>query len=328
MEKIDFVIPWVDGSDPKWIEEKNKYCTQKNDNKNDENRYRDMETLKYWFRAVEKYASWVNKIYFITWGHIPKWLNTKNKKIVIVNHKDYIPQEYLPTFSSHVIELNIHRIKGLSDKFVYFNDDTFINDYLSENDFFCHELPREYAVLSPIIPTSEFEHIVLNNVRILNNNFEIKDVIKKNWWKWYNIKYGKDNIRTLFFSKWRNMCGMKESHLPCAYLKCSFSKVWEKEGKILEETSKHKFRTVNDVNQWLIKNWQLMEGNFEPRRTKWGKRFELTDNNEEIIKHIKKRHYKVLCINDANMNYDFEKAKKEIISAFEIKYPEKSSFEI
>lgn len=328
MDKIDFVIPWVDGNDPKWIEEKNKYCTEKNDKKNGENRYRDMGILKYWFRAVEKYASWVNKIYFITWGHIPEWLNTENKKIVVVNHKDYIPHEYLPTFSSHVIELNIHRIKDLSEKFVYFNDDMFINDYMSKEDFFKNNLPREYAILNPIIPTTDFEHIVLNDIKVINNNYDKGLSMKKNRSKWLNICYGKDNIRTLFLRKWKNVCGLKESHLPCAYLKSTFSEVWNREYNILNETSKHKFRTNEDVNQWVIKYWQIMNGQFIPRNPSIGKRFELSNDNRQIIQAIKNRKFKMICINDADMNYDFERAKSDLITVFEEIYPEKSTYEI
>ena len=123
--QIDFVITWVDGNDPEWIREKEKY-SQNNAGDNREIRFRDWGILKYWFRSIEKFAPWVNKIYFITWGHLPAWLNTNNPKLIIVKHEDYIPSKYLPTFNSHTIEWNIHRIKGLSDNFVYFNDDTFL----------------------------------------------------------------------------------------------------------------------------------------------------------------------------------------------------------
>ena len=71
MNKIDFVVTWVDGSDEKWLKEKNKYKADKNQDASN-TRYRDYEIIKYFFRSVEKYAPWVNKIYFITWGHVPK----------------------------------------------------------------------------------------------------------------------------------------------------------------------------------------------------------------------------------------------------------------
>lgn len=115
--------------------EKDKYSPIKADESNSVNRYRDWGLLPYWFRAAEKFTPWVNKIYFVTWGHIPSFLNTDNEKLRIINHKDYIPEEYLPTFSSHVIEANLHRIPSLSEHFVYFNDDTFILRPMPETSF-------------------------------------------------------------------------------------------------------------------------------------------------------------------------------------------------
>ena len=126
-DKIDFVMIWVDGNDPEWRKEKDKYSNKVDNNTdNREARFRDWDNLQYWFRGVEKFAPWVNKIHFVTCGHLPKWLNTENPKLNIVKHKDFIPEKYLPTFNSHTIELNLHRIKGLAENFVYFNDDLFI----------------------------------------------------------------------------------------------------------------------------------------------------------------------------------------------------------
>ena len=73
MNEIDFVITWVDGNDPAWIAERKKYNSKSGDKS--DTRFRDWELLKYWFRGVEKYAPWVRKIHFVTWGHYPSWLN-------------------------------------------------------------------------------------------------------------------------------------------------------------------------------------------------------------------------------------------------------------
>ena len=171
--KIDFVIPWVDGGDPEWLKEKNEYSGRKTEEDDDRSiRFRDWETLKYWFRGVEKNAPWVNRIHFITWGHLPKWLNTDHPKIHIVNHKDYIPEKYLPTFSSHVIELNMHRIPELSDNFVYFNDDIFILDTVKEEDFFVDGVPRDLCVSNAITPRlGEFSPILLQTTSYINKHF-------------------------------------------------------------------------------------------------------------------------------------------------------------
>ena len=126
MNDIDIVLLWVDGNDPLWREEKNKYSPVKEDYSSADNRFRDWDNLQFLFRGIEKFAPWARYVYFITWGHTPKWLNTGHPKIKVVNHRDYIPERFLPTFNSNTIELNLHRIEELSDQFVLFNDDMFL----------------------------------------------------------------------------------------------------------------------------------------------------------------------------------------------------------
>ena len=120
-QDIDIVITWVDMNDPAWKEEFNKYS---HNPANEENgvidaRFRDYGFLKYWFRGVEKFTPWVRKIHFVTSGQKPEWLDTKNAKLNLVDHKDFIPSEFLPTYNSVVIERYMHKIPGLSEKFVY-----------------------------------------------------------------------------------------------------------------------------------------------------------------------------------------------------------------
>ena len=113
---IDVVIPWVDPTDKEWQASKNKFLKDLNNDKvdNSENRFRDWDNFKYVFRGIDKFMPWVHKIYLITCGQVPDWMNKEaDDRLVIVNHSDYIPKEYLPTFSSHPIELNLHRIKEL-----------------------------------------------------------------------------------------------------------------------------------------------------------------------------------------------------------------------
>ena len=134
-KNIDFIIYWVDGNDKKWQEKRNLYSPTKTQDAG-VNRYRDWENLKYLFRGIEKFAPWVHKVYFVSDNQIPEWLNVQCPKLKIIDHKDYMPQEYLPTFNSRPIELNFHRIRGLSEQFVVFNDDFFITNYVKPTDFF------------------------------------------------------------------------------------------------------------------------------------------------------------------------------------------------
>ena len=44
----------------------------------------------------------------------------------VVDHRDLLPPEALPTFNSHAIESALHRIDGLAEHFLYLNDDFFV----------------------------------------------------------------------------------------------------------------------------------------------------------------------------------------------------------
>ena len=117
---IDFVVTWLDSSDPNWQKSLAEYSPNTKGDKG-KARFRDMRLFHYWFRAVEMYAPWVHKVFLITNGKYPDWINKDNPKLVLVKHEDYMPKECLPTFNSCAIELHMHKIKGLSEHFVYFN---------------------------------------------------------------------------------------------------------------------------------------------------------------------------------------------------------------
>lgn len=329
---IDFVIAWVDGNDPDWLKEKAKY--EPNIDKSTDNtdaRYRDWDNLRYWFRAVEKYAPWVRKIHFLTWGHIPSWLDTNNPKLHIVNHKDYIPKEYLPTFNSHTIELNMHRIKGLSEQFVYFNDDMFLTKNVSEDDFFKNGLPLDLFALDAIYfsPDSAGAYNG-NDLEIINKHFNKNKQFKKyKFSKYLKLRYGVKNLyRTIVLNKWNWFPGFHYDHLPSSFLKSTLETVWNEEFDILDTTCKDKFRSKRNVNQWLFKYWQLASGKFAPRSKDFGLAFHLKSfPNNNMLKAIKTNKYAMICINDTVKTTDFEKHKESVQKAFKEILPDKSSFE-
>ena len=329
-EPIDFVIIWVDGNDKKWQEEKNKYYSGSGDSRT--GRYRNWENLKYWFRGVEKYANWVNKVFFVTCGHLPDWLNVNHPKLCIIKHDEYIPNKYLPTFSSHPIEINLHRIKDLSEKFVYFNDDMFLIKKVKPTDFFINGLPRDAAIMSPAIKENKFGigNVELNNMAIINTYFSKKEQIKKDFFKWFNVNYQfKHLLKNLLLCPWKDFTGFYEFHLPSSFLKKTFEEVWEKEFKELDETSSHKFRDLKlDVNQWLFRDWQLAKNEFIPRKTSFGKLY--TINNEfDIDSLYKDNKSKMVCINDGDKldEKSFPKLQKLLTEYFEKNLSDKSSFE-
>ncbi len=328
---IDFVITWVDGNDRNWLEEKRKYNPDLTKVDDGESRFREWDLLKYWFRSVEKNAPWVRKIHFVTYGHLPKFLNVNHPKINIVKHEDYIPEQYLPTFSSHPIEMNMHRINDLSECFVYFNDDMYLNAPVCPEDFFKDGKPCLEAVEACIKATDineVYQHIMLNNIAVINKNFSKRSVVKNNFFKWFNLKYGKDLVRNICLFPWGSFQNIINRHLPVPLLKSTFSKVWEAEYEVLDKTSSNKFRAITDVNPYLFRYWDIMTGNFVPKKQK-GKAYHIgVDNTENLKNDIIHAKSKLICANDTSCVENFEKIKEEINDAFLMRYKEKSSFEL
>ena len=329
---IDFVITWVDGSDPQWLKEKNQYM-QKNEKEGGESRYRDMETLKYWFRAVEAYAPWVNKIHFVTWGHLPEWLDTDNPKLHIVNHKDYIPEKYLPTFSSHPIELNMHRIPELSEHFVYFNDDMFLNGPVTPEFFFKNGLPCDFAhIINIWLESSDdgYGHILFTEVHEISRFFSYIKSFFKNIGRYVNFAYPlKANVCNILKLENKNLfVGFDDHHLASPFLKSTFEEVWEKDGEVLDKICYNRFRTPYDVSQRIFRYWQLASGKFSVVSKKSrGKYLNLSDDLLGKLQEIlADEDCKMLCINDSDYA-DFDYCKSIVVKSFEKKFPEKSTFE-
>ena len=196
MGKIDFVVTWLDSNDPEW-QKQYEYYKHSSKGDNSKARFRSMSIFKYWFRAVEENAPWVNKVFLVTNGTFPSWINPNNPKLVLVKHEDYMPKELLPTFSSCAIELNLHKIKGLSEHFVYFNDDVFINSPISPSYYFKKGLPcdcnKETCFNVPIFTKKERFSIymsMLSNIGIINAHFNRWETVRQSPLKWFGLHLG------------------------------------------------------------------------------------------------------------------------------------------
>ena len=328
-EKIDIVILWVDGEDKEWQKEKEKYMNLGGDA--GKNRFRDCDNLQYLFRGIDKFAPWVNKIFFITWGHLPKWLDVNNEKIRVIKHEDYIPKEYLPTFNSNVIELNLHRIEELSEKFILFNDDLFLLKPTTEEDFFKNGKPTDvYAEYTQLASNYNDKHYFMkaNILSIINKHFNKPEMVRKNITKMLNFKYGKLNFKTLHSLGFKKkFVGFWNFHNPQPYLKETFRKIWELEHDNLHNACYNKFRDCSDLGHYLCRYWQMVEGNFTPKKDESRYLCYLNDNTE-TIKALRSNKYKMVCINDVYVDIDFEKSKTEINNALHEILPDKSQFEL
>lgn len=340
MEKIDFVITWVDGTDPRWLAEKNKWeklaGIVREDDANADCRYRpDNDMLRYWFRAVEKFAPWVNKVFFVTCGQKPAWLNEANPKLRLVSHADYIPAEYLPTFNCSVIELNYNRISDLSEHFVFFNDDMLLLQPVKEDYFFKSGKPVLDTCLMHTVHKSNainIKRMMFNDYYIVNTSFDIKKTIWENRRKWFSIKelgYRRALRNYLCYLANTTMPVGYYGHIALPHLKSTFQELWDCHAEIMNQTSRQRFRTDSQVNQWLMCAWNQAKGCFYPcDATRKGRAYNISTKNINAVEDaIKRQLYPQVCLNDSSDNDDNEKCIRIICDAFEEILPEKSSFE-
>ncbi|GAB1295470.1 N-acetylglucosamine-1-phosphotransferase subunits alpha/beta [Apodemus speciosus] len=114
-------------------------------------RFEDNEELRYSLRSIERHAPWVRNIFIVTNGQIPSWLNLDNPRVTIVTHQDIFQNlSHLPTFSSPAIESHIHRIEGLSHKFIYLNDDVMFGKDVWPDDFYSHSKGQKVYLTWPV----------------------------------------------------------------------------------------------------------------------------------------------------------------------------------
>lgn len=327
--KIDFVMPWVNGNDPQWQILRNSHSTEPQ--AVDESRYRDWDILKYWFRAVETHAPWVNRIHFVTCSQWPNWLNMEHPKLNPVDHRDFIPEEYLPTFNSMAIELNFHRIPGLEEHFVYFNDDMYVNAPVQPEDFFLNGQPRATAIMSPLVPVNPGDahmHTICNNMAVINRHFNKKQVIKQSFSKWFSLKYGKQLIKNLTALPGTGFSNFSLPHVANSMLRSTFEQVWTLEGELLDKACREKFRCSNGINQYLMSQFDMCSGRFAPRAPGFGKYYSIGPDTDAICRELEQGIHKAICLNDHEGITDFEAEKRRLITAFEAAYPNPSSFEL
>ena len=328
---IDFIITWVDMNDPKWQTEFFKYSKDKNNSKNgvSKARFRDNGLLRYWFRGVEKFAPWVRKIHFVTSGQTPEWLDVNNPKIHLVNHSDFVPSQFLPTYNSVVIERYLHKIPTLSEHFVYFNDDFFMINTVEQERFFKNGLPCDIAVFDYNPSWSQWYVRIKNNIRLINRHFDKKEVMAQWHDKWFDKSYGMKMRWNYILKFYNKFTTLRVPHNAQPYLKSTFEEVWAAAEKELTETSSNRFRALTDYTPELFRTWQICKGNFEPYNTyKDTKMFPLMVRPKQAVKAIQQQSYTLICLNDNVHIRDYDLVMGNIRNAFQQILPEKSSFEI
>ena len=137
---VDVVYTWVDGDDEEWLAARDERLiglgATPSERASGAARYRSRDELRYSMRSLHLFAPWVRRIHLVTAGQVPAWLDTSDERIRLVDHRDLLPAEALPTFSSHAIETRLHAVPDLADHFIYVNDDVFLGRPRRPEHFF------------------------------------------------------------------------------------------------------------------------------------------------------------------------------------------------
>ena len=296
---MDYVFPYVDSSDSVW---QKQYRQANNCISMDESRFRPFGTLRYVFRGIAKNMPFIDRVVLIvsTESQVPEWIN--RDKVRIVMHEEFMPAEHLPTFSSSAIESDMWRIEGLSEHFVYGNDDFFPLKPLTADDFFCDDKPR---------------------LKFNASDYHVKNLFRR------CCRRGMDMIadavgcdRTdpdILLKPQHCMKGINLKHMKAVGRLC---------GNQIDHTVTIQRHPWN-VTGYIYHYYALYTDDYAPFDKDF-RYIRITNDYSDIIEILKNPDVSILCINDAGqLSADrYEEASEALITRFEALFPERCIYEL
>ncbi len=306
---VDLVYLWVNGNDPEW-KAKHDACIGRVSvvDTNCKGRYADNDELKYSLRSIEKYAPWIRRIFIVTDNQVPAWLDISHPKIQIVDHTEILPPESLPCFNANVLEHHLHKIPGLSEHFLFANDDMYINHPVTPATFFADDtLP-----------------IMRLNLRMLKK-WHVFFLEKVKGRVLTNYKKIVHNAALLAEKKYGKYYGSKGHHNIDAYLKSSYAYARELFDKEISQTLTNHERASNDIQRNLYSYVALAEKLAHLHYVSQHTSFRFHIDNIKLYKKFERYNPMLFCMNDSQFANDDDRQRA---AAFLSNYfPEKSAFE-
>jgi hypothetical protein len=261
---IDAVIAWVDGSDPRLIQKRNEFLPGEKAVSHSgahPTRFASVNEIRYCVLSILRFAPFINNLYIVTDGQDPnlnddirKYFPERLSSIRIVDHTEIFEgyEKYLPTFNSISIAHMIWRIKDLSDRFVYFNDDTFLTRRIQPEDLFVNMNPvlRGNWVLAPFYrPVWEMLQIWVNKYFLGKADFMPR----------VSFKLGQWNSAALLGFKYKYF---KSSHTPHTVNRKVVEEFFARNREIVEKNLSYRFRESSQFTFIALSNHlQLIRGN-------------------------------------------------------------------
>ena len=174
-----------------------------------------------------------------------------------------------------------------------------------------------------------FGHIQFNNIGLVNDLLSHAQCAQLHRRKWFSPKNGlKSLTRSLPLCHWPYFTGFASPHLAVAYERKTFEQLWAAAPETLEATCRHRFRSMTDVSQLAARAWRLAQGQFTPAKPLGRPYFpDEVDGVQLAINAITRRYFRMICVNDEDRGFDFERERRRLIAAFETLLPQQSAFE-
>ncbi|MDT0275017.1 stealth family protein [Blastococcus goldschmidtiae] len=309
---IDAVYTWVDGNDPAW--QRRKAAAQGagerelNEFASNDSRFLSRDELRYSLRSLDMYAGWIRHVYLVTDQQVPEWLDTSNTRITVVDHRDLFGgRGQLPTFNSHAIESQLHHIPGLSDHYLYLNDDVFFGRPVGPEQFFAGNGLAHFFTSPAKIglgDTGAFDRPVMS---------------------------GAKNNRDLLFKTFDRAITSKFKHVPIAQRRDVLLELEERCADVFAETARHQFRDPADIaiasslhHYYAFLTGRAVEGRLRYFYTD----IAAPETAGRLRRLLRTRDRDVMCLNDHDSSGLDPELQHRMLHAFLTEYfPLPSSFE-
>lgn len=300
----DYVFTYVDAEDENWYKGYKKASLKAGRSSSKINaRFRSWGTLKYLLRGIAENLPFINNLYMVVsdMSQVPDWVNKETVHIVL--HKDIIPEKYRPTYNSNAIETFIYKIPGLSEQFIYGNDDMFPIGLMKEEDFFkdgqplisckIKNIPSNMTIYrKSLVRTLELckrhNKYILSSNKYVRSDHSLSPMLKSTW-KMYHDLYGK-NI-------------------------CNTITQFRRQDNITQELSNFHHFCYNQKNKIKVP---------EIRKITY---FEFKNASAtRLEKFVMDKDKQIICVNDAGV-LNYKRDKKIVCDIFEKRFPNKCKYE-
>jgi hypothetical protein len=263
-QPIDVVIAWIDGDDPRLSEKLNGYLNKPSKRLApgaQPTRFASTNEIRYCVLSIFKFAPFVRNVFIVTDGQDPNiydevkaYFPERLNSIRIVDHKEIFRgyEEYLPSFSSTSIESMIWRINGLSDNFVYFNDDVFLIREVKPEDWVINNRPvlRGKWRLAPIKKMgTDFLKILLFRHLLKRKNYQPRLSFYIRQWK-AAVKLG---VKMRYFF---------HCHTPHVLNRTTLGNYFKENDELLRKNISYRFRSKDQfITIALANHLEILSGN-------------------------------------------------------------------